>query len=185
MDKAGFGQDDRYLGYGALVTNPNADYALENTMFHVTYYGADDAVIGVDEGYLELLLPGQTVGLGGSDILEDGSKVARVDVQVLSLDYKESEALPTFTSENLSFQADRFSSTVTGQIVSPYTKDVTNIKAMAIAYNDAGDIIGGGFSYVDFVPAGGKAAVEVQVVVAGTPAKVDLYGVVSGLSDLK
>lgn len=185
VDKAGFGQDDRYLGYGALVTNPNADYALENTMFHVTYYGADDAVIGVDEGYLELLLPGQTVGLGGSDILEDGSQVARVDVQVLSLDYKESEALPTFTSENLSFQADRFSSTVTGQIVSPYTKDVTNIKAMAIAYNDAGDIIGGGFSYVDFVPAGGKAAVEVQVVVAGTPAKVDLYGVVSGLSDLK
>ena len=93
--------------------------------------------------------------------------------------------MPAFTGENVSFQADRFSSTVTGQIVSPYTKDVTNVKAMAVAYNEAGEIVGGGFSYVDFVPAGGKAAVEVQVVVTGTPAKVELYATVSSLSDLK
>jgi len=55
----------------------------------------------------------------------------------------------------------------------------------AIAYDEAGEIIGGGFTYLDFVPANGKAAVEVSITSTGIPATTELYAIVSGLSDFE
>jgi len=72
---------------------------------------------------------------------------------------------------------------VTGEVISPYTKDITNIRVSAIGYNEAEEIIGGGFTYLDFVPANGKAAVEVSITSSETPATADLYAAVSALSD--
>ena len=51
--------------------------------------------------------------------------------------------------------------------------------------NEAGEIIGAGFTYLDFVPANGKAAVEVGITSAGKPATVELHAAVSALSDVE
>lgn len=183
--KQGFGQDDYQIGYGALIVNGNADYSIERSQFHVNFFAEDGALVGTEEGYIDVLLPGQTLGLAGSTLVDDGIVVARAEVQLKAGDYEKTDPLPGFTAENVNYIPDRFSAKVTGQVVSPYTKDITYLRVMAIAYNEAGDIIGGGFTYLDFVPAGGKAAAEVSVVTSGIPATVELYGTVSALSDLK
>jgi len=54
----------------------------------------------------------------------------------------------------------------------------------AIAYNDAGDIIGSGYTYLNFIPANSKAAVSVYMTVAETPTTVELFAAPSALTDI-
>ena len=64
LAKQGFGQDDRSAGFGMLIENPNTGFAIENTRYHVTAFAADGSVLDVEEGYVEVILPGQTLGIG-------------------------------------------------------------------------------------------------------------------------
>jgi hypothetical protein len=185
LAKQGFGQDERQAGFGMLIENPNNDFSVEHTQYHLTAFAEDGKVLAVEEGYVEVLLPKQTLGIGGSIFLEEGMMIARMDIQIKAGDFEEIGSLPFFTAENVNYQAGQFSSKVTGEIVSPYTQDITNVRVSAIAYNDAREIIGGGFTFLDFVPANGKAAVDVSVTTSETPQTAELYAAVSGLSDFK
>jgi hypothetical protein len=158
--KQGYGQDESQVGYGMFIQNPNGGFAVESTMYHITLYAEDGNVIATNEGYIDTLLPNQTLGVGGEIYVDKEMTVASADFQVKSGKFGKSDAIPTFTAENVSYLPDRYFSKVTGEIASPYTKDITNLRVSAIAYNKAGDIIGGGFTYLDFAPANGKAAVE-------------------------
>ena len=183
--KQGYGQKENQVGYGMLIQNPNSGFAVESTMYHITLYAEDGSVVATDEGYINTLMPNQTLGVGGEIYIDQKMTVASAAFQIKSGRFETSDVIPTFTAENISYQADRYFPKVTGEIVNPYTKDITNLRVSAIAYNEAGDIIGGGFTYLNFVPANGKAAVEVSITSVGTPAKVELYAAVSALSDLK
>jgi len=180
--KYGFGQDEGQVGVGLIVENPNEGFSVENSQYRVTAYDAEGTVAAVEEGYVEVLLPQQTLGIGGNLYLDQGMNIEHIEVQVLSGDYQETTATPFFTAENVAYIEGDYSSKVTGQIVSPYAKDVTNVRVGAIAYDSAGEIIGGGFTFLDFIPANGKAAIEVSVHTAEKPATVELYAAVSGLS---
>jgi hypothetical protein len=183
--KQGFGQDDQELGFAMLMENPNAEFAIEGSQYHVTAYAEDGHVLATEEGYVNVLLPNQTLGVAGTIYLIEGTSVVRVDAQALAGDFVESDPLPYFTAENVTYHPDEYVPKVTGQIVSPYNKDVTELRVAAIPYSEAGEIIGGGFTYLDFVPANGKAAVEVSITSSGTPATTELYATVSGLSDFE
>lgn len=185
LDKQGAGQDDTNVGVGFVVTNPNAGFAVENSRYRSTAYAADGSVLSTDEGYIHLLLPSETLGVGSRMLLGKGQTVDHVDVQILPGDYTTSDPVPSFTTDNVTYKPGQFGDSVTGEITSPYTKDISSLLVYALAYDADGKIIGGGFTFLDFVPAGGKAAVDVTVAVAGKPETVELYGAVSALSDIK
>ena len=180
--KQGFGQDERGAGFGMLIENPNDGFAVESSQYHLTAFAEDGHVLETEEGYVKVLLPNQTLGVGGDLYLEEGMRIARVDIQVKAGSFEESDPIPYFTAQNIAYQAGTYSSKVTGEIVSPYTKDITSIRVSAIGYNEAEEIIGGGSTYLDFVSANGKAAVEVSIISSETPASTELYAAVSGLS---
>jgi hypothetical protein len=181
--KQGYGRDGAEVGCGMLVQNPNDGFAVESTMYHITLYAGDGSVVATEGGYIDTLLPGQVLGTGTKIYLAEELGVASADMQIKAGRFEPSSPIPTFTAENVSYQPDEYFPKVTGEILSPYNQDITNVRASAIAYNEAGDIIGCGFTYVDFVPANGQAAVEVSVTSAGTPTTVELYAAVSALSD--
>jgi hypothetical protein len=52
---------------------------------------------------------------------------------------------------------------------------MNQVAVYAVPYDANGNIIGGGFGFVNFIPAGGQTGVEVQVESAGVPARVELY----------
>ncbi len=185
LTQFGFGQDEEQAGFGLLVENPNEGFSVEGTRYHLTAYADDGKVLAVDEGFMEALLPRQTLGLGGNLYLDEGAIIARVEVQIMAGDFVPTDSLPFFTGENVTYQAGDFSSSVTGEIVNPYAKDITNLRVSTLAYDAAGEIIGGGLTYLDFAPANGKAAVEVSVTTSAAPATVELYAAVSALSDFK
>jgi hypothetical protein len=185
LSKQGYGQDGSSVGIGLIFSNPNPGHSVESSMYHLTAYAEDGSVLGVSEGYLDILLPDQTLGEADEMYVDDGVSVARLDAQIMSGNFNASESLPYFTADNIAYLPGDYSSQVTGEIVNPYSKDISNLRVCAIAYNDAGEIIGSGSTYLDFVPANGKSAVSIYLTSSGTPASIELYATLSALSDIE
>lgn len=181
----GFGIDGSSAGVGFLMRNTSTTSAIESTRYQVTAYDLEGFVIDTDSGYIDVIYPGLTIAGYGDLSLPSGMTLDRVEVQLLS---GGSVAPPTpdypFSTEAVNFIAGSYSSKVTGVVKSTLAKDINDIKVYAIAYDASDKIIGGGYTYVDFVPANGQSAVEVQVTVGGAPARVELYPSFSSLSDL-
>jgi hypothetical protein len=140
-------------------------------------------VAGVDEGYVDLFLPGQTLGVAGELYLPEGIVASRVEARLKSGNFDLPEAQPSFAAEKLSYRPGLFQAAVTGTIVSRHGQSVTMLRVDAVCFDEEGQIIGGGYTYLDLLPANGKAAVEVPVTTRGTPAAVALYVTVSVLSE--
>ncbi len=183
--KSGFGQDGESIGFGFIIQNDNSNYAIENSEYHITLYSGDEKVIGTAEGYIGTLLPNETLGIGGDAYLVNKQSVTKMVLQILDGDFVTSEILPTFTSKNVNFLANDYFPKVTGQIVNPYDKQITNVKVYAIAYDKDGNVIGSGFTYLDFLPANSTAAVDVTLTISGIPAAAELYATLSNLSDIE
>jgi hypothetical protein len=181
LGKFGFGQDKRYLGFGFMVSNPNETLAVSNTQYQVAVYDEAGTVIETDSGYIELLLPSQQLGVAGNIILGEGASADKITVQLNDGTYESSEPLPTFTTDKIAYQPDENFPRTVGMIKSPYKKDVANIRVSAIGYDDAGNITGGGFTYLNFIPANSEVAVSMSMA-GSVPKKVELYPSLSGLS---
>lgn len=170
-------------GYAFLLENPNPSTAFERTQYQVALYDAAGIVLKTDSGYITFLAPGEKTAVADNMYLDAGAKPVRLDVQVKpGKSQVLKEIVPNFTTENVTYKPDRFSSKVTGVIRSPFKKDLSDLHVSAVAYDANGAIIGGGFTFLKFVPAGGAAAVEVSITTAGTPVKVELYPALSGLT---
>ena len=183
--RQGFAQKDREAAYALLIENPNSGLAIEGSQYCATGFSPDGQVLATDGGIVGVLLPGQTVGVAGELWLGEGEAVDHVEIALKVGAFAACDPLPSLTGENLAYQEDEYLPKVTGEIVNPYTKDVTYLRVSAIAYDQAGQIIGGGYHDMDVVPAEGHAAIEVPVTVAGVPETVELYAVPSSLSDIQ
>lgn len=181
----GFSVDRLGQWYGLLVRNPNTTFALENSRFRLVAFNADGNVIGTDEGYLKLLLPGQEQGLSNSLLIKGEERVASVEAQVYTGEFITADPdLILFRAENVALLPGSFDPTVSGMIVNPYTEPVTKVRISALAFDSDDHIIGAGFTYLDFLSARGSAAVNVLIHVAAEPARVELYAALSSLSQI-
>lgn len=178
----GYGQNGRSVGFSFIVENSNQGMSVTNSNYQVAAYDSAGSVLKADSGYIEVILPGQRLGVSGSIFLPEGATISRLDTQVKPGTFKAAEAQATFTAENIMYRPDRFAPKVTGVIKSPFPKDAKAIYVGAIPYDAQGNIIGGGFTFLDFVPANGQAAVEILVTTSSPPAKVDLFPAVTALS---
>jgi len=184
----GFGPSgfENELGWGIIVENPNAGLAAETTAYQTTAYAADGKVLGVYSSFISLLLPGERLGLGGSFYLPPGTTADRLEFEVLGRYFSETTVQAGFlTPVDVTYVADEFSPRVTGTIQNSLDRELRDIEVYAIAYNAGGQIIGGGFTFVDSIEAGGQAQAEVTIAVGEEPAAVEVFATVSSLSDIE
>jgi hypothetical protein len=154
-------------------------------MFQAAIYDESGNVLGTDSGYISLIFPGETLAQSTTLSVPDGKTIDRFEVQL-------SEGRPTLTEltenplmgEQTTFLPDTYFPKVTGMVKNNLDRQIKNIKVVAVAYDPEGNIIGGGFTYLDFVPANGTSAVEVGVGVSNTPERVVIYPTFSGLTSI-
>jgi hypothetical protein len=180
----GYGVDQFSSSYALILENSNPDYALIYTQYYVSAYDEEGYVVNTTWSSVGLILPGQTLATSASGSLPQNATIARMDVQVMVTEYRKMDAVSLFTTENAKFTGDQYSKKITGVVVSPYDHDVPNVNVVAVGYDSAGNIIGSGYTWLDFVPAGARAAVEVYIYASETPARVELYAYVSDLTSL-
>ncbi len=172
-------QDEFGVTFGLVAQNPNTNFAIENAKYSATAYANDGSVLFVDRGYFDLVLPGEQMPAGRFVFLDTEEEVANIEYRLRAGKFIETDPIPTFGAENISYLADEFSPTVTGEVLNPFDWDLEDVRVWAILYDEDDNIIGSGYDYVEFIPANGKAATEIYVDGRPNPARIELYPAVS------
>jgi hypothetical protein len=183
--KVGFGQDKQQLGYAIEVENPNAGAAIEGASLQLVAYGDGDTVLGTEDSTLPLIPPGATIYFGGSTFLDAEQPVQRIEAQITDQGERQeatADEIPPFSVEVITYRETSFSQGVSGVISNPFTVPLENLYVGVAAYNEAGEIIGGGFTFLDFLLPEGKSPFKASVTVSGTPARVEVSPILSNLT---
>ena len=165
--------DDNNVGYGLVIQNPNTNYLVVENI-QITFYAEDGSVLGTSSNQITLF-PNSTAGFGDFLSFREDGEIAQADILISPEIYKEYGELPLLTVSNYSVENLGFFQKVTGEVNNPTAADLEQVTVNAVAYNDAGEIIGGGRGGVTLVPANGKANLEMTMFAVGTAATVEFY----------
>lgn len=137
------------VNYAFLVHNPNPVHAVQNSTFTATFYDANGDTLGTDSlGAIELVLPGQTMGVSDGYYLDDPS----VTSMSITLNSGEpvlmTDVLPAFEVINMSECNHSIGGIgLRAEIVNPYASNVVLPRVSVIYYDASGKIVGSGTGY--------------------------------------
>ena len=97
----------------------------------------------------------------------------------------DAKGIPAMPSVDGTYQSDRFGGgTVVATITNPFDVDLKNLKVTAVTYGADGKINGGWFTYLNLLPASGRAVASISFLAApsGPPVKVVIYPSISSLT---
>jgi hypothetical protein len=170
----GFGQREGVLAAAFVVNNPNPDQVVRESRYQVVAYDGGGVVLKTGDGVIAAIGPGQQIGVAQNLELPAGVQAARIEVLIRPGLYAGSPPFPLLPAENLALLVDG-GMRITAIVRDPLDIAAENVPVVGIVYDSAGRIIGGGNGVIPFIPPGGQAAVEVPVIVSGTPAGLELY----------
>jgi hypothetical protein len=173
------------VSYAVLVTNEGGAIAT-NAQVQISFEDKAGGVVDSQEDYLTAVLPGTSVALGG--VMIDAAGVEKMTVQVLPGDSEPLEGKQAnFEVTKIKTKTQEYTGVkTTASVSSPFVKDVKDAMAVAVYRNAKGKIIGGDSTFINFIPAGGKAAVSIDSFSQmKVPAKTEVYVALSGLSLLE
>ncbi len=164
----GFAQDNRNAAFGLIVEAGETTFALKNSQYHVTFFAQDGAVLRTDSGYINVVLPGQRLGLSATSIFDEGQTAERMEVQILPGERVEiSQVQPPFTLSDPTFQEDSFRDKVIVNLMNPHYQTITNLRLSAFVLDETGQIIGAGFTFADY-SVNGQQTAEISILINET-----------------
>lgn len=189
LNESGFTQSpkDEYgspasVSYAAVISNSGSEIAT-NVQIQVGLLDASGSVVDSEEHSLAAVLPGTEVAFSGSAY--DAEGVTKMDVKILpGQSEKPTGAAGNFTVAKVATKTVEYGGLKTTAVVtSPFTKDLKDVEAVAVYRDAKGKIIGGDFTYVNFIPAKGTANVSIDNLTwKKKPAKTEVYISISSLS---
>lgn len=170
-------------GWGFVLQNDNLAHAATGIAYQVALF-AGDRVARTATGSVDILFPGQRMGIAGRESLSEQERITGVAVQLdtrafspIDEEFRSKLAdnvVPVIPTANVVYRAERFSSTVTGQVVNPFDATYRLVRVNAILYGADDAIVGGGFTYLNFINGLAWTPAEVTVV-GGRPLRQELY----------
>jgi hypothetical protein len=128
----------------------------------LTLSNAAGVVVSSDSEDVGAIFPGQSAAVTENPQVS-GATSLRVQALVGNTqNLPKGEVSPTLTTTGVVNTPGEFGSTTTGTITSTSTKDLKEVQATAVYLNSAGAIIGGDFTFVDFIPANGSTSFQIQ-----------------------
>lgn len=171
--------------WAVVVSNPNPDtHVAESINVTVTLLDDSGSVLSSASDSIAVLLPGQTAAVSDSTF-EDVGEVAEMRVQARTRTWSEEDGpFGEFTTSDVNVREDTYEGwTITGQVASTFTTDFEDVYAVAVLKNDEGDIVGGGFTFVEFVPADGDTSFQISIMDGvQNVASADVHVALSNLS---
>ena len=168
----GFGQKDQQVAYGMVIENPG-DTALVDSQYQVTIYDAEGTVLDTGQGYLALVLAGQKLGIAGSAYLNEGQVADMIEIVLESGEAAETDFNAPITTDQVIYNEDEYISVALGLVSNPFDLEVGNVDVWGIAYDAAGNIIGGGNNTLNFITAGSSSGIALSITSKGTVARVE------------
>jgi hypothetical protein len=190
ITRSGFSQPTTFITtsiyYAFIVVNHNQKEAAELTPYQVAFLDETGNVVAQDSGYITFLFPGEVMGVAGLATVGEGVRASKMQVQVGSPNrWSELKVPARLSAEVQSVTPQRFlGPKVAGVVTNPFARELKGVYVSIVAYDAAGNIIGGEFTFVNFVPPGGQAPFEATFWEGAEPARVEAYAAISGLTAL-
>ncbi len=165
------------------VTNPTSDAVSISVNFAA--YDKADKVLDTESGAYVILRASSSQIVATDLSVPEGSKIARVDAQV-SVDESQKDDHPDSQMKIAKVDVLRKYGmySATGQIDSTYHDTVSNVYVGISCVDQAGNIVGGGYTFLDSNVVGGSTApFSTSVVVSNEPAKCAGDATLSNLSE--
>lgn len=167
--------------YAAVFSNPDAENFVSARVRFV-FKDGDGTVVATEEDFLTAVLPGDKAALAGD--LYDRPAPASMEVQVLPGERETApEGLPRFEIDQVRTAAEEFGGlTTTAHLTNPFTRDLEDLRAVAVYRDSAGNVTGGAWGFVSFVPSSGSTGIELSTYsLSSPPPSTEVY---VGLSNL-
>ena len=161
---SGFDNDERSVAYGFIIENAGDETATDISI-SISAYDAAGTALASDSVTIYVLRPGEKMGVGDEFFgTTFATEVDRIDVQVSEPDNFGRSEVPdegTLTAEGINTAVSDYTMTTTFTAKSTYAQQIDSPYAYAIYRNDAGEIVGGSYGFLDFIPADGSTAAEI------------------------
>jgi uncharacterized protein YcfL len=177
LEKSLWVQEGKTVFVSFFFENPNTDLIFEDVTYTVYLYDASGEEIDSDSSTMRWVFPEQTIGIVFNFYLPDED----ITVDSVSVEWEMEDSHPPddFTNplaiEEATFWQNGNFPMVTGKITNNNVETYTNIRANIICYNAAEEIIGGAYTFVDFVPGSGFMGYATYVDVFDEVASVEVY----------
>jgi hypothetical protein len=153
--------EEQRLSFGYTVQN-NGDQVATSVPITVAFLDDAGTVVGTADQNIGVLLPGQKMGLG-DEPYDVAANAATMQVTVGEPSSWESpDNYGEITVEGISTNVDDYGApTASFTATSTYGEQIDSPYAYAIYRNAAGDIVGGSYGFMNFLPANGSTAGEI------------------------
>lgn len=175
IKKHGYKQNEGELVYAFLVQNPNPDLTIADSEYQVIAYDSGGRVVLTDSEVISFILPGQSLGIAGNMFLEEYTPIEDLVVQIQTGKPYLDEMIPNLDVQAVEYRPGEYYDRITGLIAGPNSHDIEDLRVSAIAYDNTGEIIGAGYSFVSFIKAGTVTGVDVTITNDGIVDRVELF----------
>lgn len=142
----------KVVSAAAVIRNPSSQVAGDIRV-NINLKDANGSIVQSETASIAVLAPGEEAYAAPAFYLDQGSAVpVAAEAQAQAGEFF-SQTIGSFTFKDMKYNQDQYSARVTGTITSGITKTVTQVMVYCATF--FGDnVTGGGFTFVDLVPAG-------------------------------
>lgn len=172
-----FKDNEYFVPYAYEIKNTDPTYALLDTYCSVEAFDSNGESLGEWEDFVEFLKPGESTKFSGQvwKLSENIAEEIRVACEY-QLTENSDYTLPLEISNERLFYDDLFTQHIVTAVVkntSPTTYLYTRIDA--IAYNNAGEMIGGGYDVISFIYGNTQVGASIILNIDEQPARIEYY----------
>ncbi|MBU6333699.1 MAG: FxLYD domain-containing protein [Chloroflexi bacterium] len=171
----GFVQQAIQVVFAVVIENPNPAVALDAVQLRMVARDADGAILAAYEHDVPRVAPGGLTYYCGEFYVRINRPVARLTVQVPSpgLPRRATPADHTpFTTSLVRLLRGDAGSQVTGLVHNPFTRPFEAMLVCVVLFDEAEQIVGGGFGYLPGLAPAGASAFAVMVYATARPSRV-------------
>ena len=168
--------------FAVIIDNPHPDWLAQGVQVSVTFQGADGTPLGSDNGFVEVVLPGQRVAVSSLFFDAPTEPVAGLGVDIDVARWRQTQPFDgSFELTDVETAEAEYSGVVTHfTISSHFAEPLTDVGVTAVYRDASGRIIGGYDTFVDLlepdVPTPAEIALLANIDVADVTA-TELYPV--------
>lgn len=170
-----FIQEERNLITTFVFENLDTTAGIEDIEYNVVVTDASGTTIETETGYIDFLNAGARIGVASQMYLEEGQVAEAVDIDWVYYTDASGSVDNPFTFENNRYYFDPYWDRFTAVMVNNEPNAYSNVRVDVIAYDSAGIVIGGGFTYVDFIPGNDQVGVSINGYVSDDPASFEFF----------
>lgn len=176
IKESGFGQNGEYVWATAVVHN-NSKYVGQTVTVQFNVMDSEGEILGSESAVEPFYRPDADHALGAQVDLEPGQKAATVEatLDVEATGAFSDKSFPEVSTGKVAVSEKYGAHEASFEVTNPLSVAMKSPRIAVVCRKGSDDIIGGGTTYPELVPASGKAMVDAHILVTGDPAGCDIF----------